>query len=401
MTSAARRRSSSAASASSTRQRRGRQAAQLDDAGLGGERLEPQRFDADALADQAALAEERAQFGGLVGVAAVDRGDGVRARCCSSVSSRASSPAERTISTVRIKPYARASEVPRGDTRRFRIERDSLGELQGPGGCAVGRADAARRREFPDQRPAHAARVHPRARPDQVGRGDARTTSWTLLDAKRAAAIQKAALEVAEGQHDAQFPDRRVPDRLGHQHQHECQRGDRAPRDSQYAGAAGASERSRQHGPEPQRRHPDRDPRERRCSAIEQHLLPALAYLRAVHQPPHRRDRRHRQDRPHAPDGCDAGDARPGAERLAHADRTRQRARHGVPRAPAGARARRHGRRHRHQRASANSPRAPRAICRSRAGSRCGRARNYFEALSSQDAAVELSGQLQDARGER
>ena len=59
------------------RQRLGRQAAQLDDARLGGQRLEPQRFDAHALTDQAALAEERTQLGGLVGVAAVDRGDGV------------------------------------------------------------------------------------------------------------------------------------------------------------------------------------------------------------------------------------------------------------------------------------------------------------------------------------
>ncbi len=59
------------------RQRGGRQAAQLDDAGLGGQRLEPQRFDADPLADQPALAEQRPQLGGLVGVAAVDGGDGV------------------------------------------------------------------------------------------------------------------------------------------------------------------------------------------------------------------------------------------------------------------------------------------------------------------------------------
>ena len=55
------------------RQGGGRQAAQLDDARLGGQRLEPERFDADPLADQAALAEERPQLGGLVGVAAVDR----------------------------------------------------------------------------------------------------------------------------------------------------------------------------------------------------------------------------------------------------------------------------------------------------------------------------------------
>ena len=56
----------------------GRQAAQLVDAGLGGQRLEPQRFDAHALTDQPALAEQWPQLGGLVGVAAVDGRDGVQ-----------------------------------------------------------------------------------------------------------------------------------------------------------------------------------------------------------------------------------------------------------------------------------------------------------------------------------
>ena len=53
------------------------QATQLDDARLGGQRLQPERLDAHPLADQPALAEERPQLGCLVGVAAVDRGDGV------------------------------------------------------------------------------------------------------------------------------------------------------------------------------------------------------------------------------------------------------------------------------------------------------------------------------------
>ena len=59
------------------RQGRRGQAAQLDDAGLGGQRLEPERFDAHPLADQPALAEQGPQLGGLVGIAAVDRRDGV------------------------------------------------------------------------------------------------------------------------------------------------------------------------------------------------------------------------------------------------------------------------------------------------------------------------------------
>ena len=61
-----------------TVKRLGGQAAQLRDARLGRERLEPQRLDANALTDQPALAEERPQLGGLVGVAAVDGRDRVQ-----------------------------------------------------------------------------------------------------------------------------------------------------------------------------------------------------------------------------------------------------------------------------------------------------------------------------------
>ena len=61
--------------------RRRGQAAQLGDARLAGERLEPQRLDPHALADQAALAEQRAQLRSLVGVAAVDRRNRVQCGC--------------------------------------------------------------------------------------------------------------------------------------------------------------------------------------------------------------------------------------------------------------------------------------------------------------------------------
>jgi hypothetical protein len=59
-------------------ERGGGNAAQLGDAGLGGERLEPKRFDPDALADQAPFAKERAKLGGFVGVAPIDRGNGMK-----------------------------------------------------------------------------------------------------------------------------------------------------------------------------------------------------------------------------------------------------------------------------------------------------------------------------------
>ena len=44
-----------------------------------------------------------------------------------------------------------------------------------------------------------------------------------LLDAKVAQAIAACAAEVADGQPRCPLPDRYLPDRLGHQHQHECE----------------------------------------------------------------------------------------------------------------------------------------------------------------------------------
>ena len=58
-------------------------------------------------------------------------------------------------------------------------------------------------------------------------------------------------------------PGRRVPDRLRHQHQHECQRGHRAAWHRARLGRAGAPNDRRQHGPEQQRR----DSRRRSTSA--------------------------------------------------------------------------------------------------------------------------------------
>ena len=110
---------------------------------------------------------------------------------------------------------------------------------------------------------------------------------------------------------------RRIPDRLGHQQQHECERGDCHPRRR-----AGSARRciptTRSTWSEQQRRGADRDPRRRpRCCSSE-NLLPAL---RALERGRSRRARAGSagvgQDRPHASDGRDADHARPGARRLA------------------------------------------------------------------------------------
>jgi fumarate hydratase class II len=87
----------------------------------------------------------------------------------------------------------------------FRIERDSLGELKVPVSALWGPQTQRAVENFP---------ISPLKMPRDFIRAlglvkwAAATANHELqaLDAKRAAAIQKAALEVADGRHDAQFP---------------------------------------------------------------------------------------------------------------------------------------------------------------------------------------------------
>ena len=161
----------------------------------------------------------------------------------------------------------------------FRIEHDSLGELKVPANALWG----AQTQRAIENFPISGLRL-PREFIRALGliKWAAATTNIELggLDAKRAAAIQKAALEVAEGRHDAHFPidvfqtgsgtssnmnANEVISRLA----------------SQYAGAlihpndhVNMSQSSN-----------DVIPTAIHVSAllgIEQHLLPALAYLTAV-----------------------------------------------------------------------------------------------------------------------
>jgi fumarate hydratase class II len=88
---------------------------------------------------------------------------------------------------------------------QFRIEHDSLGELKVPASALWG----AQTQRAVENFPISGLRM-PREFIRALGliKWAAATTNHELglLDAKRAAAIQKAALEVAEGRHDAQFP---------------------------------------------------------------------------------------------------------------------------------------------------------------------------------------------------
>jgi fumarate hydratase class II len=87
----------------------------------------------------------------------------------------------------------------------FRIERDSLGELKVPADALWGAQTQRAVENFPIS-----GLKMPRDFIRALGliKWAAATTNLELdaIDAKRAAGIQKAALEVAEGRHDAQFP---------------------------------------------------------------------------------------------------------------------------------------------------------------------------------------------------
>ncbi len=128
--------------------------------------------------------------------------------------------------------------------------------------------------------------------------------------------------------------------------------------------------------------------------SVRGELVPALEHLRDVLRAKEQEVGGHRQDRPHASDGCDAGDPRAGALRLAHPDRERS-----CPAAPLSSRACSRSRRAARRSAPASmrtrsSASASAPNCRPSPGVPFVPARNYFEALSAQDTAVELSGQL-------
>ncbi len=230
----------------------------------------------------------------------------------------------------------------------YRTEHDSMGEVRVPGGRPVAGADPACGRELPDQRHPPRAAAGPGARPGQgrvragqrrarhpharAGRGDPR---------RRGRGGRRRARRALPGRH--------LPDRVGHQLEHERQRGDRD------AGGPGRHrrppQRPRQRQPVQQRHVPDRDPR--RGDARRGRGPPAGAPP-ARGQPGRqgRGVRRAGEVRSHPPDGRDAGDARPGVRRVRRDRAVRRRAARG--RAAPGARAGPGGHRgrHRHQHAA-------------------------------------------------
>ena len=111
------------------------------------------------------------QLGCLVGIAAVDRGDGVERAV---VHGR-----EAVGGSYNSREFIALLHRGTGGERGFPERARQPGRAAGPGRRAVGRADPARGRELSDQRAAHAAGVHPCARPDQVGGRDHRISTST------------------------------------------------------------------------------------------------------------------------------------------------------------------------------------------------------------------------------
>ena len=166
------------------------------------------------------------------------------------------------------------------------------------------------------------------------------------------------------GRAGPRVPAARVPDRLGHPLQHERERGHRQPlhpagRRHTRLAAAGASQRSRQHGPVEQRHVPDRDAH-RRLHHGYRADDPRAA--RAAGRDRRQRGEmvRHRQDRPDPSAGRHPADRRPGVVRVRRRAGRRDRggrARHARPAATGHGR---DGGRHRPQRAGEISGRKSR-----------------------------------------
>ncbi len=200
----------------------------------------------------------------------------------------------------------------------FRVERDSMGELQVPASALWGAQTQRAVNNFPisglRMPPAFIRALGAR----QVGGGAHESTAWVCCRTPIAAAIEASALEIANGMHEDQFPidvfqtgsgtssnmnANEVIARLATQ-------------------ALGSPVHANDHVNMSQSSNDSIPSAIHIAAALElkAKLLPAGA--RALDRDDRRegaRGRRHREDGPHALDGCDAGAARSGARRLGRA----------------------------------------------------------------------------------
>src|SRR6188474_476225 len=181
------------------------------------ERLQPRRLDPHPGADETRLAEDVAQFRTARSVAAVDgrqRQEWGQAHArhpgmlgfamIPQASQRGPAP---TVAEAGSAPAIRPGhqERQRMASDGFRVERDSMGELKVPADALWGAQTQRAVQNFPIS-----GLTMPRGFIRALGLVKWAAAGANLelneLDRVRAFAIQKAALEVAEGRHDAHFP---------------------------------------------------------------------------------------------------------------------------------------------------------------------------------------------------
>ena len=228
----------------------------------------------------------------------------------------------------------------------YRIERDTMGEVRVPA-HAKWRAQTQRAVEnFPISGvPVNVAVIHALATVKGIAAGV--NADLGVVDSDVAKAVQDAAVEVARGDHDDQFPIDVFQTGSGTSHEHERQRGARHPR-QRAPRPPGAPQRLGQREPVEQRHLPDRDPC-RRHPRRRPRPRPGARPPRRRPRAQGDRVRRRGQVRPHAPHGRHAGHARAGVRRVRGPGPLRHRAPRGDPPPPRRAPPRRHRGRHRHQ----------------------------------------------------
>ena len=272
-----------------------------------------------------------------------------------------------------------------------------MGEIAGAHGRPVARPDPARGRELPDQRDDARAGADRRDRPRSRRPPPRRSTpSSASSTPDQADAIATAADEIVGGRARRRLPDRRLPDRLGHQLQHEHQRGDRLARRPRPASTSTPTTTS--------------TPASRATTPSRPSIH--VAAVAATARPASRRSttsrRRWRRKAEEFKDVVKSGrthlmDATPvmlGQEFGGYAAIVRlgiERLESTLPRV-ARAAPRRHGGRHRHQHPRPGSPQRVIADLADETGLPFTEARNHFEAQGDPDALVELSGQLRTDR---
>ena len=229
---------------------------------------------------------------------------------------------------------------PMTEEQEYRIEHDTMGEVRVPA-AALWAAQTQRAVEnFPiSGRPIEPAQIRALGlRQGRVRAGQQRPRRARRRP--RATPSPPPRTRSRTGAHDDAVPDRRVPDRLGHQLEHERQRGHRdagLPR----ARPQGPPERPRQRLAELQRRLPDDDPPRGHRGDRPRHG-PALDHLGAVLNRKAQDWKHVVKAGPHPPHGRRADHPRPGGRRLGEPVQPRHRAPARDPAPPRRAADRRH-----------------------------------------------------------